>query len=159
MSENVNPNWVDRKAQREALVTAKSGDVWNDIRAALQGACASFKKHYDEDLTCKLENGKSIRIERTIRTDRKRILQDLIVDVLVQFDSELAAITATYQSGAVTFAIGSDQESVFPLEGQERKTIDQLSERILRAVLFPPQQQPHRAQHYTGPGGSESWMA
>ena len=153
-------NWVERRAQREALLSSQSPELWTQVRAALQDACESFNKNYDKKVTCKPENGTSLRLVHVLRADRITSSQDSSFEVLVEFDPKTPAIKATYQAGTTkTFAISADQESVFPLDGKERKTIDQLSERILEIILFPPQQPPPRVQHYGGPSGPRGWMA
>src|ERR1700692_4905456 len=67
-------NWVERRAHREKILATQSEELWNPFRSAIQDACVSFQRLYPQPhAICALENGKRIRITRTIPADGTRM--------------------------------------------------------------------------------------
>jgi hypothetical protein len=133
-------NWVERRANREKLLAAQSGEVWQSVRAAVQDACESFNRRYTrearERADCKLENGTRIRIVRELSTDPR--VAPIPHNLTVQFDGVACTITVTRQNQVSSpLKVSADDHAVFLLHGHDRITADEASEVILKPLLFP----------------------
>lgn len=140
-------NWVDRRARRERLLSEGGPEVWQQVRAALQDACESYTRHYDQlqrQLRCELENGIRLRITHGRTT------------ILVAFVQELPAIVSAANQGKLIFTIDADEDSAFVEHQGRRITPDEISELILKDLLFPATSARRADSPASGPGG---WMS
>jgi hypothetical protein len=129
-------NWVERRALIAATLERETPALWDKIRAALQDACASFKKHYERaanGLQCELENGLRVLITRHDGVnDRERIV--------VAFDESRRTVDVTTNTGRMFFKIDCDRKGVFIHAYQDRNATyspDELSRNILESFFFP----------------------
>jgi hypothetical protein len=156
VTELKKPNWVDRRAHRDILLKG-AGDVWNQVCAAIQDACDSFNRHYPAQapVQCEQENGSRLCITRTT-PPRADLTGATKVQVFVTFTT--VKITAVYNDRSSTYTITADDESVFVADrratamltehlnqrqngrpdGSRRMSPDEVSEAILKSILFPP---------------------
>ena len=138
-------NWVERRLERQRLLHAQAPELWNQIRAAIQDACESFNGLYaadaDHKVFCELENGHRLRIHRTL-PPAASFEQPKHLEALVHFHKADHTVSITFESGAHTFYIDADHESAVFI-GADRTpdasklTPDQVSQRVLEAILFP----------------------
>jgi hypothetical protein len=81
-------NWVERRSKVERAVGEQADRVWNDIRAAIQDACASFERLYpDQPIEVFLENGHRVRVSRSITFNRMTREQPHGLGILVYRDN------------------------------------------------------------------------
>jgi hypothetical protein len=155
VTEQRKQNWVDRRAHRDSLLKG-AGDVWNQVRAAIRDACDSFNQHYPAQapVQCEQENGSRLCITRTTPSGEDRTGATK-VQVFVTFTA--AKITAIYNDRSSTYKITADDECAFVMDrraaatltehlnqrqkgrpdGSRRMSPDDVSEAILKSVLFP----------------------
>jgi hypothetical protein len=156
VAEQRKPNWVERRAHREGLLKG-ADDVWNQVRAAIQDACDSFNEHYPAQAPVQYEqeNGSRLCITRTIPANDDLTFGATKVRVSVTFTA--AKITAVYSDRSSTYRITADDESAFVIDrratgtltehlhqrqkgrsdGYRRMSPDDVSEAILKSILFP----------------------
>ena len=138
-NEVAEPNWVDKRAHREAILSAGAPEVWAAARSAIMDACDSFNRCYGQGkmpVECAMENGKRIRIKRTIFADRVQRFQDTVLEVLVTFIPESATIAMARQNASRKYSIIADDSSAYVTDGETRLSADDLSCRILQPLLF-----------------------
>ena len=137
-------NWVEHRYATEKSLRENPPKVWNAVRAALQDACGSYKKHYHPsggNLLCELENGVRVRIDlpRPLKMYHEpHHLSDpqIITSIVVEFDYEVPEIRWADDKGSHRIKISANEDKAFLAEGGAEVTADQLSERILSRLLF-----------------------
>jgi hypothetical protein len=137
-------NWVERRATRERNLDTGAPKVWDEVRGAIQDACESFNQHYpqpnrDNSAECKLENGRRVRVRRIILADMTTVYHPQDLQVIVMFEKDVPSITATFPAGSLIFYFEADEEGAFVAVAGKRLTPDEISEKILGPVLFPPE--------------------
>ena len=154
MPEPPNPprNWVERRAAREAILDRCSKDAWNDMRAAIQDACETYNENYalnqEQRVVCILENGKRVRIRKTVAISGADFTAKRPVDIVVSFDEETPSIIVT-GDGPVpsnTFSIVSNETSVQIGSREHPIDPDEVSRRILEPLLFESKRRYHPAR-------------
>ncbi len=163
MAEDVQLNWIERRALREKILRDHANDVWQDARSAVQNCCESFRTHYGVSiakLEDKLENGLRIRLSLTFQVVEASFQSEVKRIILVAFDASVPCIFVTADDKpARQFRIDADENEAFITEGDnQRITTDEFSKKALETSLFtkpnPPKRRPPK-----GPAGSTSWMA
>jgi hypothetical protein len=136
-------NWVDRLHHRKMLLISGSAILWNDIRAAIQDACDSYNKHAQSsagNVNCVPENGKRLRVSKLVReTKTENSYRDDMVTVLISFDLDGPSINVVGDGPVpkAVFNISADDENAFIGTADEHLSADQISEKILRPLLYP----------------------
>jgi hypothetical protein len=127
--------------QREQVLDEKARDVWDDARSAIQDCCNSFRRHYDEGLEDKLENGLRIRIIRTFMMDHPLTTEKLKRRILAAFNETIPCIEVTVDDEIpIQFKIDADTSRAFITDEGHEITADEFSERALkRALCTPPE--------------------
>jgi hypothetical protein len=175
VAEERKPNWVDRRAHRESLLKG-ADSVWNQVRAAIEDACESFNKHYPAQapVQCEQENENRLYITRTVPDDRDLTFGATRVRVLViTFTSP--KITAVYEDRSSTYTITADDESAFVIDrraarslserlhqrqpersdGDGRMSPDDVSEAMLKSILFPMPDETRPRSREPGDGNAD----
>jgi len=164
VSDTETLNWVQRRARRELILDTQAGDIWNDVRAALQDACNSYNEHYSTaptspEVTCNLENGSRIKFARTLPPDNVQRFHAARISLLVSYDKATHAINVTSdETSKSAFRITSDENAAFIEYGGKPQTPDEVSRRILEEFLFSPTAPRRPRSGPSSPAGS-SWTA
>lgn len=169
--EDGNLNWVMRRALRDRMLSTGAFIVWEGVRAALQDACETYNEHYPADanrkeVRCEFENGKRLKITRTLFVNRL----DRSVDVktmLVSFDDDAPLIQAVAASGSpVKFRIQANETSAYPIHEEKPISAEELSRLILEPLFFPSDErrhpvfiEPYREVSSGGGHAPDSWMS
>lgn len=132
-------NWIEQKVQREQTLKDKASDVWQDARSALQDCCASFRKHYEDDLGDRPENGLRIRITRFFEVKQEfhppsRMKKHL----LAAFTASGPYIEITVDEGTPRkFKIDADQAHAFIADSNGAEiSLGEFSQKALERFLF-----------------------
>ena len=135
-------NWVEQRYAIENCLTNQKGEVWNQVRAALQDACKSFRDHYASSvpakLTDQLENGSRIRISLPFPVPMRQT-GDQITGIVVLFNASIPAIDWADDDGSHRALISSDEKEAFIVDAGKRITPDELSRKILEPLFFAKQ--------------------
>jgi len=129
-----------------------SKDAWNDTRAAIQDACSSYNENYalnqEQRVECIPENGKRIRIRKTVAITGAGFSGTRPVDIVVSFDEEVPSIIVAGEGPVASnnFPIFSDETSVQIASRDRPVDPDELSRRILEPLLFEPKTRYHPAR-------------
>jgi hypothetical protein len=135
------PNWVERKSTREANLKDHAEDVWQNVRAAIQDCCESFRKHYNGDIKDDLENGMRIRITVPYRTAPKQT-------ILVSFNQARATIEVTTGASATkAYHIDADETHAFITDDNHKEVnADQFTQLTLESPLTKPSGPPRNTR-------------
>lgn len=137
-------NWVEYRAQCDLMLTSGAGTVWDEVRAALQDACASYNEHYSPqpgiaEVTSKLENGRRMLISRKVYVTEAGRSQEVVCKLLVEFDELHYSVTYTRENPDATgqLRIDADKASAFIRDANgQRSSPDEASRFLLEPILF-----------------------
>jgi hypothetical protein len=156
-------NWVERRALREGLLEHKSGDLWEQLRAAIMDACDSYNVNYPgqygASVSHKLEDGKRIQVIHSNVPSNDGILRLITISTLISFDPQIPSVTATRENSSLTFRILADETHVYLTQAGKEIDIDEASRQMIEPILFPDnvRRKPVRIVPFpTGPG---SWQS
>jgi hypothetical protein len=137
--EEARPNFVERRAVREAILKQHADDVWQDVRGTIQDCCNSFRQHFSKDLEDKLENGLRLRLTRTFRP-RDVSPPEETRRILIAFNKSIPCIEVTVDDHTTKqFPIDADGQHAFITDrGKQEITPDEFAERALNSPLFDP---------------------
>jgi hypothetical protein len=125
-------NWVERRWQREQQLETQAPELWNQVRGAIQDACASFKQRYRDGPTveCTLENGTRIRI--VVKRGRQ------MSEAVVSYDNDLRFIDVAGAGHKKRYVIdvGDEGTHIKHVGMHFVVTPDALSDQVLRPLLF-----------------------
>jgi hypothetical protein len=130
------PNWVERKAARRDNLQNQAQEVWQNVRAAIQDCCESFRKHYNQGLEDKLENGTRIRLTVPYDTALRQT-------VIVGFNQRANEIEVTVGAlASKTYRIDANETHAF-VTNQDGKEIsaDEFTQTALEGALTKPPSQ------------------
>ena len=139
-------NWVERKKARQAALISGASTIWNDVRAAIQDACASYNawqagSSVSKTVVCALENGKRIRLSKELREVLSNTTyHDQTITVVIEFHMDAKPWISVAGDGPVAtakFVIDADEKEAFIKINNEISSGDQVSEKILSPLLFP----------------------
>lgn len=134
------PNWVDRRAKRHALLIGQSGQVWEKIRGAIRDACDSFNENYptfdgEPPVRCNLEDGKRVSIlHSNIPLPDSAGLTSC--SLLVVYDPNSHTIVSPGDGGR-QIDISADEDHGYPMYAGKEISIDEPSKILVETVLFP----------------------
>ncbi|MGA7236405.1 MAG: hypothetical protein WBY44_12040 [Bryobacteraceae bacterium] len=133
-AEEKRPNWVERKASRDANLREHAEEVWHDVRSAIQDCCESFRIHYNRGVQDQLENGSRIRITVSYPTGQRQT-------ILVAFRSTLIEVTVGERSPK-TYNMDADEAHAFITDenGKEINPDDFTRVALEAALTKPPSQ-------------------
>lgn len=147
-TEKPKPNFVERRKAREVALENGAPALWNQLRAAIQDACASYNTHYAATpgaaaraVTCKLENGKRVLVEKLIRTVHSASsFRDDKCSLIVSFESQPPVITVAGDAPvkAASFFISSGEDTAFIGSIDRPREVDDICRAILEPLFFPP---------------------
>lgn len=122
-------DWVQRRAERDERLPREGLERWAEIRSAIQDACTSYNANYDDDVTCRLENGLRVRVTKPKPS----------AEVVVTYDQKRHVIEAAYSGHVLALKIVSNDYGVVVVEPQNDNelTPDGASEFLLTPFLFP----------------------
>jgi hypothetical protein len=146
MKESNTLNWVERHARRENVLRTQAGELWNDIRRAIQDACDSFNRLYPEGnhqlVKYVLENGHRIVVSRTIPPQYPPAQGPQTLRVVVDYNARAASVDVAYDSphGNQTFKITCDDNGKVSIQDGSKAgiTADRVSELALKVLFFAP---------------------
>jgi hypothetical protein len=143
-------NWVEKRARTEAMLDNGAPAIWDQVRSAIQDACASFTQYYEANfpqssLTCELENGKRVKVSRVI--DHGRLQR------IVAFDEQEPSIKVSSDKSTSTYKIEADEQAAYVTHQGSRIDADELSKLVLEPLLFPTKQRSHPSSY------GKHWMS
>lgn len=169
MSET-EPNWIERKARREAVLNDQSNTVWQAVRSAIQDCCDTFYKYYcnpgltEREITCEPENGHRFRVTRKVLANRITTYQDTKHTALIEFDEGGKCIRVTVDNKSpMIFLIDADDSRAFATHNKQEISPDDLSRKALEDLMFGKEQNTRMITQPTRPsgaaGGPSGWMS
>ena len=136
-------NWVERRVSRQRALNTGSPEVWNVVRQSIQDACESYTQicgpNPDRQVKCQLENGKRVRISKSLRLKHTDGHRDDVTTIVVSFEQNPPKINVAGEGPmeSLDVFISSDEESAFIGSTKGALSADALCERILSPLLFP----------------------
>jgi len=130
-------NWVEKRAQSDRILMAKSEDSWSDVCQAIREACSSFNAHYhptDAEVSCEAVNGGGLRVTRICSSSN--VSSITVIDF--SFDPRTYTIEAKCIEPCQTkkFSMVVEGEKIIILEGANHCGPDEVSQRCLEQVFF-----------------------
>jgi hypothetical protein len=155
-------NWVTRRAARERSLRAAAPDLWNNVRAAIQAACKSFRDEYGSTpkrVECGFDDSHRLRV--TIFTQKDSIRDDAREDVVIALGADGKGIDVIGGHKTILSLRWYDGAArVVDVNGQ-RYNPDELSQLILEPLFFGDSHEDgHSRQDVDGTAvESHSWSA
>jgi hypothetical protein len=128
-------NWIERRAKRESNLKDGVPRIWEEVKTALADACESYNKLYGAGgATSVVSESTAEQFIASLAKTGKTIFINLAQN------SKGTGITVKPEEESApprTFAIRSDEDSVFIVTGDKQIGADELSQLILEPLLFP----------------------